>query len=142
MITNFNQFLNEGISEVIYHRTWLTPLVRILKSGKILLSTTIHTTANSYSKEGYYLSFSRTKNTNLGYLKSAQVVIEFDGKKLETKYNAFMGEEYNKANIFKRLKEYYQPSHISSDGSKYWFLNDIQYSEEDFEMVKEMLWAV
>ena len=80
MITNFNQFLNEGISEVIYHRTWLTPLVRILKSGKILLSTTIHTTANSYSKEGYYLSFSRTKNTNLGYLKSAQVVIEFDGK--------------------------------------------------------------
>ena len=86
MITKFDQFLNEGISEVIYHRTWLNPLVKILKSGKILLSTTIHSLANSYSKEAYYLSFSRTKNTNLGYLKGAQVVLEFDGKMLGTKY--------------------------------------------------------
>jgi len=74
MITKFNQFLNEGISEVIYHRTYLTPLMKILKSGKFLLSVAIHTLANQYSNKGYYLSFSRTKNTKLGYLKGARVV--------------------------------------------------------------------
>ena len=29
-----------------------------------------------------------------------------------------------------------------ANGDKFWFLNDIQYSEEEFEMAKEMLWAV
>ena len=34
------------------------------------------------------------------------------------------------------------PAIEDADGTKSWFLNDIEYSEEDFEMVKEMLWAV
>ena len=86
MITKYDDFLNEGITEVIYHRTYLDPLIRILQTNKILLSVSFHTPANSYSKKGYYLSFSRTKNSRLGYLKNAQVVIEFDGKMLGTKY--------------------------------------------------------
>jgi hypothetical protein len=86
MITKYDDFLNEGITEVIYHRTYLDPLIRILQTGKILLSASFHGPANAYSKKGYYLSFSRTKNSRLGYLKNAQVVIEFDGKMLGTKY--------------------------------------------------------
>ena len=27
-------------------------------------------------------------------------------------------------------------------GNKYWYLNGKEYSEEDFDMVKEVLWAV
>ena len=27
-------------------------------------------------------------------------------------------------------------------GRKYWYINGIEYSEEDFDMAKEMLWAV
>jgi len=29
-----------------------------------------------------------------------------------------------------------------ADGSKFWYINGIQYSEEDFDQVKEVLWAV
>ena len=86
MITKFDNFLNEGITEVIYHRTYLSPLIRILKSGKILLSSSLHSPANSYNKKNFYLSFSRTKNTRLGYLSNAPVIIELDGKMLGTKY--------------------------------------------------------
>jgi hypothetical protein len=86
MITKFDNFLNEGITEVIYHRTYLSPLIRILKSGKILLSSSLHSPANSYDKRNFYLSFSRTKNTRLGYLSNAPVIIELDGKMLGTKY--------------------------------------------------------
>ena len=29
-----------------------------------------------------------------------------------------------------------------ADGDKAWYINGVEYSEEDFEMAKEMLWAV
>jgi hypothetical protein len=29
-----------------------------------------------------------------------------------------------------------------ADGSKKWYVNGIHYSEEDFEMIKEVLWAM
>jgi hypothetical protein len=29
-----------------------------------------------------------------------------------------------------------------ADGDKWWFINGKEYSEEDFEMAKEVLWAV
>ena len=29
-----------------------------------------------------------------------------------------------------------------SDGRKFWYINDKEYSEEDFDMIKQMLWAI
>jgi hypothetical protein len=34
------------------------------------------------------------------------------------------------------------PAIEDADGNKQWYLNGIEYSEEDFEQVKEVLWAV
>ena len=29
-----------------------------------------------------------------------------------------------------------------ADDSKYWYINGKKYTEEDFEMIKEVLWAI
>ena len=34
------------------------------------------------------------------------------------------------------------PSVEWPSGNKFWFINGIQYSEEDFNMIKEVLWAI
>jgi hypothetical protein len=63
-------------------------LTSILKMNKILLSVAFnYNSTNKYSNKLYYLSFSRTKNPKLGYIKTSQVVIEFDGRLLKTKYS-------------------------------------------------------
>jgi hypothetical protein len=87
MITRFDNFLNEGITDIVYHRTYTDPLISILKSGKILLSTSVGGGgADIYSKKPYFLSLSRTKFLNVGYGKNYPVTIEFDGTQLRTKY--------------------------------------------------------
>jgi len=87
MITKFDTFLNEtNITDVVYHRTYIGSLFNIIKTGKILLSTSMGTGADVYSKKPYFLSLSRTKYLKFGYLKNSNVTIEFDGKALKTKY--------------------------------------------------------
>jgi len=87
MIIKFENFLNEGnITDVVFHRTYISSLLNIIKTEKILLSTSMGTGADVYSKKPYFLSLSRTKNLKLGYLKNSNVTIEFDGKQLKTKY--------------------------------------------------------
>ena len=34
------------------------------------------------------------------------------------------------------------PAFEWANGDKYWYINDIQYSEEEFNMIKEVLWAI
>lgn len=89
MITKFDNFLNEtNITDKVWHRTSPTALIKMLKSGKILMSTSMGTNADRLSKKPYFLSLSRTKNLKFGYGKGAYTVaIEFDGKQLKTKYS-------------------------------------------------------
>lgn len=88
MYQESNHFLNErsNINDMVFHRTGLDSLYKILQSGKILLSTSMGGQADLYGKSPYFLSFSRTKNPNLGYSKNTVVSIEFDGRALKTKY--------------------------------------------------------
>jgi len=87
MITKFDTFLNEAtITDVVFHRTSIYALYNILKTGKILMSTSMGTGADVYSKKPFFLSLSRTKNTKLGYSKGTNVTIELDGRQLKTKY--------------------------------------------------------
>lgn len=81
------RFLNESnITDEVFHRTGLDSLEKILKSGKILLSSIMGGDSDIYSKKPYYLSMSRTRNFKLGYGKNKPVTIEFDGRALKTKY--------------------------------------------------------
>ncbi len=34
------------------------------------------------------------------------------------------------------------PAVENADGSKEWWINNVEYSEEEFDMIKQMLWAV
>ena len=97
MITKFDNFLTESLSDILYHRTNFFSLMNILNLNKILLSSPLSATgsetgqgADTYNKKTYFLSFSRTKNLYLGYKKSitgsGNVTIVFDGKSLNTKY--------------------------------------------------------
>lgn len=79
--------LNESISNIVYHRTSYNGLISILKYNKILLSSSIGTSADKTAGGmPYFLSFSRTKNPSIGYNRNPSVTIEFDGDALNTKY--------------------------------------------------------
>lgn len=78
--------LTEGVSSILYHRTSLNALLNILKSNKILLSSSIGTSADRLGNKLYFLSFSRTNNVNLGFSKNSTVTIEFDGTALNNNY--------------------------------------------------------
>jgi len=81
--------INEStITDVVFHRTSINALYNILKTGKILMSTSMGTGADVYSKKPYFLSLSRTKYTKFGYSKNSNVTIELDGRQLKTKYKA------------------------------------------------------
>ena len=34
------------------------------------------------------------------------------------------------------------PAMENGNGNKYWYINGIRYSEEDFNIIKEVLWAI
>jgi hypothetical protein len=34
------------------------------------------------------------------------------------------------------------PAMENANGNKYWYINGIEYSEEDFNIIKEVLWAI
>ena len=81
-----NKINESTITDVVFHRTSINALYSILKTGKILMSTSMGTNADVYSKKPYFLSLSRTKFLKFGYSKNSNVTIELDGSQLKTKY--------------------------------------------------------
>ena len=80
------EIINEGVSQIVYHRTGFEALLNILKENKIIFSTNIVTGADKTSNKQYFLSLSRTKSPKMGYSKQSNVIIEFDGSRLNQRF--------------------------------------------------------
>lgn len=83
--------LNEMLSGDVYHYTYARPILNILKTNKINLSSNLGTHADEYGNKPFFLSFSRTGSFKLGWGKKGtdgRSRIVFDGAKLNNRYKS------------------------------------------------------
>jgi len=94
--------LFEGLSPILFHSTHLNNFMKMLQTDKIRLSPTFTKGMESNHKHSYYLSTSRTRtgSYHLGDSRYS-VLIEFDGRKLASKFTGepmdYWGEDFRKA---------------------------------------------
>jgi hypothetical protein len=85
--------LNEGLSDILYHFTYIRNLVNILKQNEFHASTNIGTPSDLNTSRGKFFFFSATRSRGgegkgSGYGRSP-VKIVLDGKKLNQRYKGF-----------------------------------------------------
>lgn len=82
--------LNEALSDNVYHYTTITAGLKIVNSDTMYLQSALGGVAdNTKTKELYYMSLTRQRNSNFGYSYKFQrkgVRIEFDGRKLSQRF--------------------------------------------------------
>lgn len=88
MHLKFEDFINESLSEVLYHYSSIDNIIEILESNQFLLSSSLGTDADNMDSKVFFLSFARTKSTKVGYALSSHnnARIVLDGKKLNNTY--------------------------------------------------------
>ena len=82
-----NKFLNEGISDIVFHGTSINSLISILKQDKILGATNIGTGSDlTINKERFfYFSTTRSRHPKTGY-SGGDVRLKLNGRKLGQRY--------------------------------------------------------
>jgi hypothetical protein len=85
--------LNEGLSDILYHFTYIRNLVNILKQNEFHASTNIGSPSDLNTSRGKFFFFSATRSRGgegkvAGYGRSP-VKIVLDGKKLNQRYKGF-----------------------------------------------------
>jgi hypothetical protein len=91
------QNLNEGLSEILYHFTYIPHLVNILSMDKFATSSNLGSAADSWKDKGKYFFFStqRSKGKS-GYGRNhGNVCLVLDGKKLNQRYKGFPTDYWN-----------------------------------------------
>lgn len=91
------EVLNEGLSNILYHFTYASSLISILKSNKFATSSNLGSTADSWKDKGRFFFFStqRTKGMS-GYARAhGTVAIVLDGTKLNQTYKGFATDYWN-----------------------------------------------
>ena len=91
-------FLNEGISDILYHGTSVGALKNILKTNTINLTNAVGTPADIAKNKGneYFFSTQRSKGKS-GYIGKGggSVILVLDGRKLAHKYKGFPIDYWN-----------------------------------------------
>jgi hypothetical protein len=119
-----NNLLTENISDIVYFYTSLQSAYKIIHNDVMYLSSTLAGTANNNkTKELYYMSTTRVKNSDFGYsnkYNSNGVRFELDGRKLSQNFKgvpySYWGNSMGKG--------YYYRSDDESFGSKQKHIRD------------------
>lgn len=98
------KYLAEGISDIVYHSTYIERAGAILKMDKFKLSTSIGTDSEEHlATKGKFFFFSTTRNKLGGYSLSpsdGQVMFVLDGRMLSNNYSGapvdYWGPEFRK----------------------------------------------
>ena len=83
----FEQFLNEGISDVVYHFTSFPGLVGIAEDDAFFGTLSVGTNADQKFQKGRTYFFSTTRSKREGY-QSGVIKFVLDGRKLGQRYKA------------------------------------------------------
>ena len=86
--------LNEGLSDIVYHFTYIHNLINILDENKFILSTNLGSDADLNTSKGKFYFFSTTRSKTKQY-RNSNVKIKLDGRKLQSKYKAFPIDYWN-----------------------------------------------
>ena len=95
---NKSDLLNEGLSSILYHFTYIPHLINILKYNKFATSTNLGSSADASKDKGKFFFFStqRTKGMS-GYAQHHEnnVAIVLDGRKLNYTFKGFATDYWN-----------------------------------------------
>lgn len=92
-MVNFKEYLEEGLSPILYHYTTPDTLLKMLKQDRFFLSSTIANGADEKlgNQKVWFLSTARNKTGGYGYEKfyekTYHVMIEIDGRKISQNYS-------------------------------------------------------
>jgi hypothetical protein len=99
MIKKFEQYnkLNEGLSKILYHFTYIPYLINMLKINKFSTSSNLGSSADSNIDNGKFFFFSTQRTNGLsGYGKNhGNVILVLDGEKLNQRYKGFPIDYWN-----------------------------------------------
>jgi len=86
----FEEILNEGGTDILYHFTYSGRLLNILNTNTLHLTSSISAKAEATKGKMYFMSFSRTKSTEHGYggqfRNPGSVRLKFNGQSLGHNY--------------------------------------------------------
>jgi hypothetical protein len=82
------KILEEGLSDIVYHFTYIHSVVDILEENRFKLSTNLGSDADLTTSKNKFYFFSTTRSKTKQY-RNGNVKIKLDGKKLGYKYKGF-----------------------------------------------------
>jgi hypothetical protein len=103
--------LSEGLSDILYHFTYTSHLINILKYNKFATSSNLGSNADSWKDKGrfYFFSTQRTKGMS-GYARHhGNVAIVLDGRKLNNTFKGTPTDYWNwstKRSDYKSIGDY------------------------------------
>jgi hypothetical protein len=106
-----SEILSEGLSDILYHFTYTTNLINILKYNKFATSSNLGSNADSWKDKGrfYFFSTQRTKGMS-GYARHhGNVAIVLDGRKLNQTFKGSPTDYWNwskKRSDYKSIGDY------------------------------------
>jgi hypothetical protein len=105
--------LSEGLSDILYHFTYVTSLISILKYNKFATSSNLGSNADQWKDKGrfYFFSTQRTKGMSGYGSHHGNVAIVLDGRKLNYTFKGFATDYWNwskKMTDYKTLRDYTQ----------------------------------
>jgi hypothetical protein len=110
---NESEILSEGLSDILYHFTYTTNLINILKHNKFATSSNLGSNADQWKDKGrfYFFSTQRTKGMS-GYGRHhGNVAIVLDGRKLNYTFKGSPSDYWNwstKRSDYKSIGDYTQ----------------------------------
>jgi len=99
LLESFNQFLEESVTDVVFHGTEFSTLLVVLKNNKFTTSVAKGISSDERDNKGriYYFSTARSiTSTYLTGLGSRAVLLKLDGRKLSQRYKSTPVDYYNK----------------------------------------------
>jgi len=105
--------LSEGLSEILYHFTYVTSLLSMLKANKFATSSNLGSNADQWKDKGRFFFFStqRTKGMSGYGSHHGNVAIVLDGRKLNYSFKGQASDYWSwstKMSDYKSLRDYTQ----------------------------------
>jgi len=103
--------LSEGLSDILYHYTYINNLLSILKYNKFATSTNLGSSADAKKDKGrfYFFSTQRTKGMSGYGSHHGNTAIVLDGRKLNYTFKGFATDYWNwskKRSDYKNISDY------------------------------------
>jgi hypothetical protein len=135
----YNKLIKESLSDIAYHFTHSTRLLKILENDEIMLSTALGDERDLLINRGKFNYLSTTRSKNSGYI-SGNVRITLDGRKINQRYKSVSVDFFKKGPKYSEQEDRVISDNLSIPNfSKYIIQIDIRISEKEISNGYESL---